>query len=154
MNRPRLRLTAAALTAAVALGLPALVDAAEAAPTTPDGVPVVWSEWVRANGPAAVLIWASWVPEADDALADLDRIAFAARARELEFVVVVVQEPIDEAREAIGGVDVLWFHDRYGGILKEYRVVSIPILLVLSEDGKVTERVPVTRESLRAWSGG
>jgi len=154
MSRPRLPLIAAALTAAVALGLPGLADAAEAAPTTPDGVPVVWSEWVSANGPAAVLIWASWVPDADDALADLERIGVAARGRDLEFVVVVVQEPIDEARKAIGGVDVPWFHDRYGGILKDYRVVSIPILLVLSEDGKVTERVPVTRESLRAWGGG
>jgi len=154
MNGLRLRLPAAALTAAVALGIPALAVGAGAAPTTPDGVPVAWSEWVSGNAPVAVLIWASWVPDADDALADLDRIAAAARARGLGFVVVVVQEPIDEAREAIGGADVAWLHDRFGGILKEYRVVSIPILLVLSEDGKVTERVPVTRESLRAWGGG
>lgn len=153
MNRNRLGLATVALTAVIAFGSPPAVDGAKASPTTPDGVPIVWSEWVSGHAPAAVLIWASWVPDADDALADLDRIAAAAVARDLELVVVAVQEPIDEAREAIGDADVLWFHDRYGGILKEYRVVSIPILLVLSEDGRVIERVPVTRESLRAWGG-
>jgi thiol-disulfide isomerase/thioredoxin len=153
MKRTLLRPVVLALIAAIAWGGPLIASAEGALPTTPEGVPVAWSGWIGDHAPVAVLLWASWVPDADEALADLDRISAAAEARGLDLVVVVVQEPIEEARDAIGGADVEWFHDRYGDLLKEYRVVSIPLLLVFSADGKVTERVAVTSEALQAWSG-
>lgn len=142
-----------AMIAAMSWGSPFVAPAEGASPTTPEGVPVAWSSWIGDHAPVAVLLWASWVPDADEALADLDRISAAAEARGLDLVVVVVQEPIEEARQAIGSADVEWFHDRYGDLLKDYRVVSIPLLLIFSADGKVTERVAVTSEALQAWSG-
>lgn len=153
MERTRCLLANAVLMAAIAVGTLSPGVAAGESPTTPDGVPVAWPDWVSANAPVAVLLWASWVPDAGTTLADLDRISAAARSRGLDLVVVAVQEPIAAARESIGDADVTWFHDRYGDLLKQYRVVSIPILLVLSDDGKVTERIAVTRESLQAWAG-
>lgn len=153
MKRTLLRPAVLVLIAAIAWGGPLIASAEGASPTTPEGVPVAWSGWIGDHAPVAVLLWASWVPDADEALADLDRISAAAEARGLDLVVVVVQEPIEEARDAIGGADVEWFHDRYGDLLKEYRVVSIPLLLVFSADGKVTERIAVTSASLKAWSG-
>ncbi len=153
MERTPFQLATVVLVAIIGLAGPSLGVAAGASPTTPDGVPVAWPDWVSANAPVAVLLWASWVPDADTALADLDRISAAARGRGLDLVVVAVQEPIAEATESIGDADVTWFHDRYGELLKQYRVVSIPVLLVLSNDGKVTERIAVTRASLQAWGG-
>lgn len=122
--------------------------------TTPDGSPVVWSGWLEEHGPVAVLFWASWVPDAATTLTDLDTITAAAQRRDLEVVLVVVQESLNEAERALDGIDIRWFHDRYGDLLKENRVVSIPSLLVISGDGTVVERLKVNPEAIRAWGGG
>ena len=143
-----------ALTAALALGLPAVGSAAGSTVTTSDGRGVVWTDWLGDNAPVAVLLWASWVPDADKTLADLETIIAAANARGLDLVLVVVQEPLEEARESLSDIGVTWLHDRYGHLLKDYRVVSIPRLLVIAEDGRVVERLDVNMESVRAWGGG
>ncbi len=122
--------------------------------TTSDGRPVVWADWLEENGPVAVLLWASWVPDAATTLDNIDTITATARTRDLDVILVVVQESLSEAQESLEGVDVRWFHDRFGHLLKEYRVVSIPRLLVISGDGTVVERLEVKPESLRAWGGG
>lgn len=127
--------------------------AAGTALTMPDGSPVVWSEWVADQAPVAVLLWASWVPSAEETLNDLDQITAAARAHGLDLVVVAVQETLEEAAESLEGVDVVWLHDRYGHLLKDYRVVVIPRLLVFAEDGRVVEQLEVSPRSLRAWGG-
>lgn len=129
-------------------------NAAGPAVTTPDGRAVVWSEWLEEHGPVAVLLWASWVPDASITLDNIDAITAAAQKRDLEVVLVVVQESLNEAEKSLGGVDIRWFHDRYGDLLKENRVVSIPSLLVISDDGTVVERFKVNREAVRAWGGG
>ena len=131
----------------------AVGSGAETTLTTPGGNPVVWSSWVSENAPVAVLLWASWEPDADKVLADLDSIADAAKSRNLGFVVVAVQEPLEEATESLGSAGVDWLHDRYGRLLKDYRVVSIPRLLILSDDGRVVERLGADPASLKTWGG-
>ncbi len=122
--------------------------------TTPDGRPVVWTDWLEEHGPVAVLFWASWVPEADATLDTLGTIAAAARKRDLDVILVVVQESLGEAQKALEGTEIRWLHDRYGHLLKSNRVVSIPRILVISGDGTVIEQLDVKPESIRAWGGG
>ena len=112
MVRPRLRSFTAILFVVFALVSPSPGTGAEATLTTPDGNPVEWGAWLAENAPVAVLLWASWEPDADDVLADLDRISEAARAKGLDLVVVAVQEPFKEATESLDGAGVDWLHDR------------------------------------------
>ena len=153
MKRPWFPSVLVLLTAVLTLGVPSVGVTAGTTLTTPDGSPVVWSDWVADQAPVAVLLWASWVPSAEETLADLDQITAAARANGLNLVIVAVQETLEEAAESLEGVDVGWLHDRYGHLLKDYRVVVIPRLLVFSEDGREFERLEVSPESLRAWGG-
>lgn len=154
MKRPRVFPLIAALIAVFLLGPVGAAYAADTTLTTPSGRPVAWADWVRDNAPVAVLLWASWVPDADAALADMDRVRAAVREHGLELMVVVVQEPIKDANKSLDGVSFTWFHDRYGHLLKDYRVVAIPRLLILGEDGRVVARLELDDESLNAWGGG
>jgi hypothetical protein len=130
---------------------PPVCDAAEIIVTSPTGDSVAWSGWVRDHGPLAVVLWASWAPGAERARAGLDELAKAAAERGLEPVLVAVQEPFEEAAGGLDGVRVQWFHDRHGALLKQYRVVSIPVLVVLDADGRVVTRLEATARSLRSW---
>jgi thiol-disulfide isomerase/thioredoxin len=127
------------------------VLAADAAVTTPDGRPVVWSQWADANAPVAVILWASWTPGARATLDELPDLESAARERGLSIVVVSVQETLEDARRGLDGVDQEWLHDRYGGLLKQYRVVSIPAMLILSDGDRVSARLKPTVDDLRLW---
>jgi len=153
MKRPSFPSVIVTLIAVLTLGFPGVGAAAGTTLTTPDGSPVVWSDWVADQAPVAVLLWASWVPSADETLTDLDQITAAARAHGLDLVIVAVQETLEDAAESLDGVDVGWLHDRYGHLLKDYRVVVIPRLLVFADDGRVVERLEVSPKSLREWSG-
>jgi hypothetical protein len=146
----RAALLAASLLCAVGAEPPAC-DAAEVTVTSPTGDSVAWSGWVRDHGPLAVVLWASWAPGAERARAGLDELAKAAAERGLEPVLVAVQEPFEEAAGGLDGVRVQWFHDRHGALLKQYRVVSIPVLVVLDADGRVVTRLEATARSLRSW---
>lgn len=121
--------------------------------TSSDGERVVWSSWLADRGPAAVLLWASWVPRSGDALGELDGLAAAARQADLVLVVVAVQEPLEDARRALGGRDVVWLHDRYGQLLKELRVVKIPRLVVVDRDGGIERVLPAEAAALRNPEG-
>jgi len=134
-------------------GLPRTAFAADPMLTTPDDQPVIWSEWVDANAPVAAILWASWTPGARATLDRLGDLSSAARLRGLHLVLVSVQEPIDDARRALEGTEVEWLHDRYGGLLKRYRVVSIPALVVLEEGERVSAQIEPTVEALQHWKG-
>ena len=97
----------------------------------------------------AVLLWASWLPKADTTLDQVETLAAAARGRGLDFLVVVVQEPLDDARGPLGGVRADWLLDRYGRLLKHYRVVSIPRLLIIEADGRVRASLEPEPTALR-----
>ena len=145
---------AAIIAAFIVTGQAGGASAAGPTVTTPDGRPVVWAEWLDEHGPVAVLLWASWVPDAAATLDNLDTITAAARKRDLDVILVVVQESLGEAQESLEGIDIRWFHDRFGHLLKKNRVVSIPRILVISRDGTVVEQLDVKPESIRAWGGG
>lgn len=125
--------------------------AAELTLAEPGGGAVRWSEWLDANGPAAVLVWASWAPGADGVIDELDQMADAARAQRLGLVVVGVQESAEEAARVLGAAGAPWLHDRHGAILKEYRLIRVPILVVIDRQGEVLARLEPSAAALRAW---
>jgi hypothetical protein len=141
---------AAVFIAVVSLGTGS-ASAAEAILTDQDGEPVAWSDWLQGHVPVAVVLWASWVPEATDLQRDLPELVAAARERNLHLVLISVQEPMQDTRRAMDKTEVEWLHDRFGALLKEYRVVTIPAMMVLSGDGSVVTKLQPTAEALRGW---
>jgi hypothetical protein len=117
----------------------------------PDGRAVRWQQWLDENGPAAVLVWASWAPRAGAVMERLEDLAGACRARGLSPVVVDVQEPMEDARAALDGRGVTWLHDRHGAVLKRHRVIRVPALIVVDRKGVVLGRLEATPEAVRRW---
>jgi hypothetical protein len=140
-----------ALAAAAAVGLLAvgLAGAGDLALTDPAGRTVDWSEWIRANGPAAVLVWASWAPGAEAAIGGLGDLAEAARSQGLKLVVVDVHEELEAARRGLDRTGAAWLHDRHGSILKEYRLIRLPILVVVDPDGRAVATIDPSADTLR-----
>jgi ABC-type sugar transport system substrate-binding protein len=110
---------------------------------------VRWSEWVAANGPAVVLVWASWAPAASAAVDGLPELAAVARRQGLKLVVVDVQEELEAARRGLERAGVAWLHDRHGAILKQYRLIQLPMLLVVDQEGRELARMAPSAESLQ-----
>jgi hypothetical protein len=130
--------------------------AATADPPLVDGVsgaPLAWSEWLPRKGPVALLVWASWAPESDRAVADFEKLDEACSKAGLNLVLLDVQEPLEDGRAALVSSGASWIHDRYGALLKQYRVFKIPSLLLLSADNTVLGRIESTPEAVRAWGG-
>ncbi|PWB72224.1 MAG: hypothetical protein C3F15_11510 [Holophagae bacterium] len=123
--------------------------AADLALTDPAGTAVDWSEWIAANGPAAVLVWASWAPGAGAAIDGLAGLGEAARSQGLKLVVVDVHEELETARRGLDRTGVPWLHDRHGSILKEYRLIRMPILVVIDQSGRALATIEPTADSLR-----
>ncbi len=119
--------------------------------TAPDGRSLDWSRWLGDAGPAAVLLWSSWAPRGDEVLAEVEAIEAVCRRRGLELVLVTVQEELEESAAALRGRDLRWLHDRHGALLKRYRVVRVPSLLVIDDRGDAVARLRPTSEALEAW---
>jgi len=133
-----------------ALGLAGLATAADPALRDGDGVPVAWTDWLADRAPAAVVVYASWAPRADAVLVGLQDLDAAARASGLRLVLLAVQEPFEDSRVALGSVDVEWIHDRHGVLLKRYRVLRVPSVLVVGADGELVASLDVDPEQLRS----
>jgi hypothetical protein len=116
------------------------------------GTPVEWDDWIDSRAPAAVLLISSWAPESGrtlDRLAELERVC---ASRDLDLVIVVVQETFGDARAALGGVrDVPWLHDRHGALLKRYRVIKVPAVVIVDDEGAAVGRVDASPEAVSAW---
>lgn len=126
--------------------------AAEVVIVERDGRAVEWDDWVGDYLPAAVVCWASWVPGADDIVAELPRFEEVARAAGLSLVVVSVQEERAASARALGRMaHVPWAHDRHGAVLKKHRIVRIPAIVVIEADGSVAARMEATLEALEGW---
>jgi len=119
----------------------------------PDGTPVRWSGWVERRAPAAVLLWASWTPRADAVLAEVPALVKVCRNRGLRFVLIDVGEPLDEASRALSKTKVDWLHDRHGSILKRYRVVQVPRIVILGRDGRVLAKLKPEARAVAGWKG-
>ena len=117
----------------------------------PDRMPVRWNEWLADHGSSAVLVWASWAPGANESLRAAGELREVARRKELEFVIVAVQEEFDEAISILDGSGAPWLHDRHGTILKEYRLIKVPCLIVVDGQGGVQARLDAIPGALTAW---
>ena len=118
----------------------------------PDGSPFAWWDWLEENGPAAVLVWSSWAPHSGEVLDDFDALRKACGDKGLSLIVVDVQEPLVEARTALGGRELLWVHDRHGALLKRHRVFRVPMLLILDSEGKPLANLEPKPVAVRGWS--
>jgi len=116
------------------------------------GAPLRWNAWVEEHAPVVVVLWAAWAPGADDTIAVMGEITRVARSRGYEAVLVSVQEDVAEARAALVDAELPWLHDRYGALLKHYRVVEIPSAVILGSDGEARGLVKATPMALREWS--
>jgi hypothetical protein len=114
---------------------------------------VTWSDWVSRRGPVALLVWASWTPGATLALAEYRDLAAACEEKGLRLVVLDVQETLEDGRKALANHDGGWLHDRHGVLLKEYRVISVPSLLMVAADGQLLEKMEASPDAVRAWGG-
>jgi len=119
----------------------------------PDGSRFPWWEWLAENGPVAALVWTSWVPRSELVLDAHDELRKACEERGLSLIVIDVQEPLVEAREALDPRGVVWVHDRHGAVLKRHRVFRLPRLLILETDGRMVAELEPRPEAVRAWSG-
>ncbi len=130
------------------LGILAVAAPAAAAdPPLVDGVsgaPVVWTDWVGKRGPVAVLVWASWAPNAGAVMDRYDEIAAACATSKLHLVVLDVQESLEDGRTALGPREISWIHDRHGALLKKYHVIKVPSLVLVSKDNQPYARLEPT----------
>jgi len=139
------------------LGLTVLVAviavvATAADPPLVDGVsgaPLVWSDWVAKRGPVAVLVWASWAPDAQSVVGNYQAIARAGREAGLHMVLLDVQETLEDGRSALRGSSVNWIHDRHGALLKQYKVITVPSVIVVAADGTLQQRLEATPAALK-----
>jgi len=146
-----MRWFAAFLTLALLIGASA---ATAADPRLVDGVsgaPIAWTDWVAKRGPVAVLVWASWTPTAEATVDGHPVLAAACADAGLHLVVLDVQETLEDGRAALGGRDIGWLHDRHGSLLKQYRVIEIPSLVLVAADGEALARLEPTPEAVRNW---
>lgn len=136
--------------------LASLSSATAADPPLVDGVsgaPVVWSDWISKRGPVAVLVWASWAPNSETTMDRYQEIAAACRDSGLHLIVLDVQESLEDGRTALASRKVSWLHDRYGGLLKQYRVIVVPSLLLVAADGAPLAKLEASAGAIRGWSG-
>jgi hypothetical protein len=152
VERIGFRLRSSLVIAVLILAASGIAHAAEVTVLNPSGAPVGWQTWLDEHAPVAVILWASWVPEASATIHEMAALAGAARDRGLELVLISVQEDAEEVRLDLENSNIDWLNDRYGDLLKHYRVVKIPALLVIGEDGRVAARLDATAEALRAWN--
>ena len=113
------------------------------------GAPLTWRNWLAKRGPVAVMLWASWAPGANDVIGNYNAFAEASRRAGLHPVLLDVQESLSDGRKALAGSGVNWIHDRHGGFLKLYRVITVPSVIVISADGEVLQRLKTTPEALK-----
>jgi hypothetical protein len=116
-----------------------------------DGTPVVWERWVSRHAPVVILVWASWAPRAADALTKIDDLRAACSAHGLQLTVVDVQEPRGDAHAALSAAAAGWLHDRHGSILKRYRVIRVPSLVILDKAGDAVARLEATPAAIAGW---
>lgn len=136
------------------LALMGLSAASAADPRLVDGVsgaPIAWTDWVAKRGPVAVLVWASWAPKAEATMDGYSDLAKACAEAGLHLVVLDVQESLEDGRAALAGREVGWLHDRHGALLKKYRVIEVPSLLLVAADGQQMAKLAASREAVSGW---
>ena len=117
-----------------------------------DGKSVGWTDWLTTHGSTVVVVWASWLPGEQRNLSLLNELRRAADARKFDFIVIALQEPIADSRDALEASGIPWLHDRHGAMLKHLLVYQIPAMAVVYKDGTVLARLSPDPEALTQWS--
>jgi hypothetical protein len=78
-------------------------------------------------------------------------LAKACAEAGLHLVVLDVQESLEDGRAALAGREVGWLHDRHGALLKKYRVIEVPSLLLVAADGQQMAKLAASREAVSGW---
>jgi hypothetical protein len=138
------------LVAAAVLALPA-VAADPPLVYGVSGAPVGWSDFLARRGPVALLAWSSWAPESAEVLDRSEELSRAAGERGLQMVLLDVQEPLEDARRTLDGSGLEWIHDRHGALLKTYRVIAVPSVIIVSPQGEALARLDPIPEAVRDW---
>jgi hypothetical protein len=79
-------------------------------------------------------------------------LAEACTEAGLHLVVLDVQESLEDGRAALAGREVGWLHDRHGSLLKMYRVIEVPSLLLVAADGEQLAKLDATADAVSSWS--
>jgi hypothetical protein len=66
-------------------------------------------------------------------------------------VVVAVQEPLADAQNGLGSRRVSWMHDRHGALLKAYRIIRVPSLLIVDAKARDWDNLEISPEAIREW---
>ena len=108
-------------------------------------------EVALARGPAILVFWNSWLPEADEFVPVLHEIDRAAREHGWPGAVVVFQDEGDGWARRIGSIGealprVL---DRRGALLRQFKVTRAPSVVVVGRDGVVLDRCGPTAAQVR-----
>jgi hypothetical protein len=151
MTLSRLRYVAGGLLAILAAAAPLPAQQATVVMDS-TGKSVQWTEFLGTRTPVAVLIFASWAPGARDTIGELSDLGRACADRGWTLVIVDVQETFDAARRTLsntGGVQ--WLHDRHGDVLKRYRVIKVPSIVVIDNGEVVLGRIEARARSVVAW---
>ena len=99
-------------------------------------------EKTLAGGPAVLVFWNSWLPEADEFVPVLLEIDRAAAAQGWPGAVVVFQDEGDAwiSRIGSGGAALPRVLDRRGTLLRQFKVTRAPSVVVVGRDGEVLDR--------------
>lgn len=138
----------------LAMSVLAVSAATAADPPLVDGVsgaPLAWGDWLPRKGPVAVLVWTSWAPDAETVMDRYEGINEACAEAGLFLVILDVQESLEDGRSALGPRGVNWIHDRHGALLKTYRIIKVPSLLLLSADGETLGKIDASAEAVLNW---
>jgi len=69
----------------------------------------------------------------------------------LNLVLLDVQETLEEGRRALSDREIAWLHDRHGALLKRYRVIDVPSLLIVAADGESLGRLAAVPDEVDRW---
>jgi hypothetical protein len=147
-----MRVSRSILAAVLALLVPAVAAQDPPVLSSPGGGTVDWLGWLAEHGRTAVVLWASWTPGAKAALEESGPLDLACREAGLSLVLIAVQEPIEDSRRELARLPFDWLHDRHGSMLKRYRQIRLPTLVVVGGDGTLETELPVSAAELRRWS--
>jgi len=75
---------------------------------------------------------------------EYEEIAEVCASLKLHLVVLDVHESLEDGRAALGPHGVSWIHDRHGALLKQYHVIKVPSLVLLSADNQPSVRLEPT----------
>jgi hypothetical protein len=99
-------------------------------------------ERALASGPAILVFWNSWLPEADEFLPVLLEVDRAAAEHGWPGAIVVFQDEGGAWARRIGasGAALPRVLDRRGALLRQFKVTRAPSVVVVGRDGEVLDR--------------